>query len=95
VLASDQANKTLIYLPVYTTYTGTGSNTVYTLKGFAAFVVTGYKFPGANAPDWLNSANTCTGASQCISGYFTQAIIPYTGSMSGTYLGAAVIRITG
>jgi len=30
-----------------------------------------------------------------INGYFTQGIIPDTGSMGGTYLGAAVIRITG
>ena len=30
-----------------------------------------------------------------INGYFTQGIIPSTGSLGGAYLGAAVIRITG
>jgi Flp pilus assembly protein TadG len=49
----------------------------------------------ALAADWLNPANQCKGSSKCINGYFAQNIVPYTGSMSSTYLGAAVIRITG
>ncbi len=44
---------------------------------------------------WLEPSNQCSGSNKCINGYFTQEIIPYTGSMSSTYLGAAVIRITG
>ena len=31
-----------VYLPVYSSVTGSGSNTTYTLAGFAAFVVTGW-----------------------------------------------------
>jgi Flp pilus assembly protein TadG len=38
--------KTPIFMPVYTTVTGTGSNAVYTLDGFAAFVVTGWDVGG-------------------------------------------------
>jgi Flp pilus assembly protein TadG len=94
-LASDRAGKTVIYLPVYTSISGTGAGSVYTLKGFAAFVVTGYHLPGASAPDWLNPSNDCSGSDKCINGYFTQGIIPDTSSLGGTYLGAAVIRITG
>jgi hypothetical protein len=50
---------------------------------------------GASATDWLMPSNQRSGSNKCINGYFTQDIIPYTGSMSSTYLGAAVIRITG
>ena len=74
--------------------TGTGSNTVLTLKGFAAFVVTGYSLPGFSASDWLKSANnTCS--YKCIDGYFTKALIPGTASEGGTYLGAAAVGLSG
>jgi Flp pilus assembly protein TadG len=92
-LASAYASKSAVYIAVYTEITGTGAGSVYTLKGFAAFVVTGYAVPSASAPDWLNPANTCS--NKCITGYFTQAIIPSTSSLSGTYLGAAIIKVTG
>jgi hypothetical protein len=39
-------NKTPIFLPVYTTATLNGTNTIYTLDGFAAFVVTGWNVGG-------------------------------------------------
>jgi Flp pilus assembly protein TadG len=96
-LASAQASRTVIFLPVYTSYTATGSNTVFTLKGFAAFVVTGYHLPSVSVSDWLNSKNDCTGSHKCINGYFTQALIPATGGAGGVgqYLGAAVIGLTG
>ncbi len=95
-LANAQASRKVIFLPVYTSYTGTGNNTVFTLKGFAAFVVTGYSLPGFSASDWLKQANNnCT--FKCIDGYFTKALIPATGGANegGTYLGAAVIGLTG
>lgn len=94
-LAAAYASKSVVYIAVYTKITGTGANSIYTLKGFAAFVVTGYKLPGASASDWLNPAKNCSGSNKCINGYFTQGIIPSTGSLGGSYLGAAVIRITG
>jgi hypothetical protein len=94
-LAADQASPTLVYLAVYTSVSGTGSGAVYTLKGFAAFVITGYLLPSVSASDWLNPANNNNCSNTCIDGYFTQGIIPYTGSLSGNYLGAAIIRLTG
>jgi hypothetical protein len=83
----------VVYLAVYTKITGSGANAVYTLKGFAAFVITGFQLPSLSATDWLNPANKCT--NKCIEGYFTQGIVPYDSSLSGTYLGAAIIRLTG
>jgi Flp pilus assembly protein TadG len=94
-LAADWAAKSVVYIAIYTTITGSGSNSVYTLKGFAAFVITGYSLPGASASDWLNSANNCSGSNKCINGYFTTGIMPDGSSPGGAYLGAAVIRITG
>ena len=94
-LAKAQASKSVVFIAVYTKITGTGANSVYTLKGFAAFVITGYSLPGASASDWLNSANNCKGSDKCINGYFTQGLIPDGSSPGGAYLGAAVIRITG
>ncbi|WP_332643947.1 TadE/TadG family type IV pilus assembly protein [Aeromicrobium sp.] len=37
-----RTNATPIYLPVYSSASGSGSNMTYTLEGFAAFVVTGW-----------------------------------------------------
>lgn len=93
-LSAARASRKPIFLPVYTTYTGTGSNVVFTLKGFAAFVVTGYSLPGFSASDWLKSANnTCS--YKCIDGYFTKALIPGASSEGGTYLGAAAVGLSG
>jgi hypothetical protein len=45
--------------------------------------------------DWLNPANTCSGAEYCLTGYFVQGVIPATGSLAGTDLGVSVIDLTG
>ena len=95
-LVAAQASRKAIFLPVYGKTTGTGSNTVFTLKGFAAFVITGYSLPSFSASDWLKSSNnTCS--YKCIDGYFTKALVPGTGgaASSGTYLGAAAIGLSG
>ena len=95
VIAADQANRTLIFIPVYVAISGTGANGTYTLKGFAAFVITGYHLPGFKATDWLNPANDCKGSSFCINGYFTQGLVPDPGTIGGPNLGADVIQLTG
>jgi Flp pilus assembly protein TadG len=95
-LIAAQASRKAIFLPVYGNTTGTGSNTVFTLKGFAAFVITGYSLPSFSASDWLNASNnTCS--FKCIDGYFTKALVPSSGGTgsSGTYLGAAAIGLSG
>lgn len=95
VLAADQANKTLVFIPIYVSVTNPGTNAVYTLKGFAAFVITGYNLPGFFASDWLNPANNCKGSNKCINGYFTQGLIPDPGTIGGPNLGADIIQLTG
>jgi hypothetical protein len=96
VISNAYTNKTVVYLPVYSSITGTGSNVTYTLLGFAAFVITGYHITGSfKANDWLNPANNCTGNNFCIDGYFTHGLIPSTGLPGGQNLGASIISLTG
>jgi Flp pilus assembly protein TadG len=95
VMAAAQASKSIVFLPIYVSQTGTGNNGRYTLKGFAAFVITGYSLPGFFASDWLNPANNCKGTDKCINGYFTQGLIPASGTIGGTDLGARIIKLTG
>jgi Flp pilus assembly protein TadG len=89
------STKSLIFIPVYVSVSGTGANATYTLKGFAAFVVTGYHMPSFKQSDWLNPANDCKGSSTCLNGYFTQGLIPSTGALGGTNLGASIIKLAG
>jgi hypothetical protein len=52
--------KTPLFLPVYTSSTLSGTNTVYQLDGFAAFVVTGWDV-GGGVNQWnLNGSNVPT-----------------------------------
>jgi putative Flp pilus-assembly TadE/G-like protein len=100
VLSTSRANKSVIFVAVYVSVSNPGSTASYQLKGFAAFVVTGYHMPGFKAGDWLNSSNDCTGNDFCLNGYFTTALIPAalipTGSgIGGLNLGADIIRLTG
>jgi Flp pilus assembly protein TadG len=93
-LSAAYTSRKAILLPVYTKVSGTGSNAVFTLKGFAAFVVTGFSLPGFTVSDWLNPANSnCS--YKCIDGYFTKALIPGGNSGSGAYLGASGFGLTG
>ncbi len=94
-LAAAVAGRVPVEIPVYAAVTGTGSGAVYTLKGFAAFVVTGYQLPGAAASDWLDPANDCTGSDVCINGFFVRALIPASGAVGGPDLGATEIKLSG
>jgi Flp pilus assembly protein TadG len=95
-LQSDQQNETLVFLPVYSAISGTGSGVTYTLLGFAAFVITGYHITGSfQAKDWVTNKFPCTGSNFCISGYFTQGLIPSTGGLGGKGLGATIVKLTG
>ena len=94
VLQNAQQSQIPLLVPVYVSE-NTGPNT-FALQGFADFVVTGYNLqPGLFEPDWLDSANTCTGTNYCLTGYFVQGVIPSTGSFAGPSLGASVINLTG
>jgi len=97
VIQNAYTYRTLVFLPVYSAISGTGSNVTYTLLGFAAFVITGYHITGSfKANDWLNPANNCKGNNFCIDGYFTQGLIPSTGGLGGgNGLGASIVKLTG
>ncbi len=94
-------NQTIVYVPVYSSVVLQGNNTVYTLDGFAGFVITGYRVPGqkgfASEPDWLNPSLLCSPPTTCIDGVFTQGLIPASSlpQGSGNNLGAEFIRLTG
>ena len=74
-IATAQAQHSTLIVPVYSRCTHGGTSS-YTLKGFAAFVVTGYSLPGSSASDWLNPANSCSKNQVCVNGYFTRDLIP-------------------
>lgn len=78
-LFDDAQNRSLIYVPVFTTVTGCCGNSVYNLLAVYGFVVTGYNIPGSSFTsytDWLKSTNSCTGSTYCIDGYFVQTNVP-------------------
>jgi Flp pilus assembly protein TadG len=93
-LSSAYASRRAVLLPVYTKVSGTGSNAIFTLKGFAAFVVTGYSLPGFSASDWLNPLNNSC-SYKCIDGYFTKALVTGASNGGGTYLGASGLGLSG
>lgn len=98
-LAALIASRTPIGIPIFQDKTGGGSNGRYTLEGFAAFVVTGYHLPAMHPkdqPSWLTGTSTCTGNEDCIYGYFTEALVEWSGSFgSAPSLGATVIKTIG
>ncbi len=95
VLTNARTSRTTVYLPVYDGAGGTGHGGYYHLKGFAAFVVTGYALPGFSAPSWLTGKDYCKGTRKCIYGYFTQGLIPSAGATGGSPMGASVVSLTG
>jgi Flp pilus assembly protein TadG len=94
-LANAVTSRAPLIVPVYVSMTGSGSTAVFTLKGFAAFVITGYQLPGMSASDWLNPANNCKSTSKCINGFFARALMPTTTPIGGPDLGAHEVKLSG
>jgi Flp pilus assembly protein TadG len=96
LLVNAQSNQQLLYVPVYASYDGHGSNATYTLQGIAAFVVTGYNFSNFQVADRITGQVPCdTPGVTSVSGYFVQGLIPDPGILGGTNLGVGVIKLTG
>ncbi|MFC4058823.1 pilus assembly protein TadG-related protein [Planomonospora corallina] len=95
VLAEVRADRTVTYLPVFRAVAASGQNTVYTVEGFAPFVITGYALSGASAPSNLTGEQHCTGSDKCVYGYFTRSLMPARGSVGGPDLGASVVTLIG
>lgn len=82
-----------IYLPIYDGFSGTGNGGTYHLKGFAAFVLTGYSLPGMRQQSWLTGKYPCNGQDKCLSGFFTKGLVPGGGALGGVYMGAASVQL--
>jgi len=50
----------VVLVPVFDSTTGTGTNTIYSIVGFVAYRIAGYRFPGdQSTPRPCNSPDTC------------------------------------
>ncbi|MFB9880783.1 pilus assembly protein TadG-related protein [Planobispora siamensis] len=95
VLADLRGDGALTYLPIFRAVAGTGQNTVYTIEGFAPFVITGYALPGFSEASSLTGRRYCSGSDKCVYGYFTRALIPVKGTIGGPDLGASIVTLIG
>ncbi len=87
----------VIDVPVYDSATLNGNNGTYNVKGYAAFVLTGYWFTGQyREPSIVTGTNYCTGDKRCIYGFFTQDLTPTSGTIgTSPYMGVTVIQMSG
>ncbi|WP_394247964.1 pilus assembly protein TadG-related protein [Arthrobacter pityocampae] len=87
-----------VLIPIYTTSVLNGNRGTYTLKGFAAFQVTGYKFGGGPSVTSLDpEAPSCTGNCRGIQGYFKRFVSlddSLVTSPTAPNLGASVVRLS-
>lgn len=89
-------------IPLFDSNTGNGENTVYSLIGFAAFQVTGYKFSGSDehvdplAPQCLDAKGKKDGNCRYLAGYFTRFVSLEEGMSltSGPNYGGSVATLT-
>jgi hypothetical protein len=86
---------TTVLLPVYSDKGGTGSSGWYTIRGFAAFQVLGWNFPGMS---WNNQSYPdaqCKGTCKGLIGKFKSFVsLDDTFTLGGENLGASIITLT-
>ncbi|MGN9812304.1 pilus assembly protein TadG-related protein [Micromonospora sp. BQ11] len=68
-----------------------GAGDPYTVRGFAAFVVTGFTLPGHTAGD----ASCGDGVDAYVCGHLTEQLLPGGGTIGGPDLGARVVALIG
>ena len=87
----------IVNIPIFDRTNGlNGANGEYHIAGFAAFYLTGYRFPSANAPSIVSGVRPCGGPDHCISGFFTTDPTPSGGTIgSGPSLGSTVVQMSG
>ncbi len=87
----------IINVPVYDSATLNGNNGTYNVKGYAAFVLTGYWFTGQyREPSIVSGTNYCKGDERCIYGFFTQDLTPASGTIgSSPNMGVTVVQMSG
>lgn len=82
---------TIVLIPVFNQYAGSGNNAQYWVYGYAAFKLTGYRYPGVEV-----NASEC-GSNNCVKGYFTQFVdLDNVADFSATApdLGSAIVKLT-
>ncbi|WP_256468626.1 pilus assembly protein TadG-related protein [Pseudarthrobacter sp. SSS035] len=84
-------------IPLFDSNSGNGNNTVYSLIGFAAFQVTGYKFGGPSVTHVDPAAPSCTGNCRGLQGFFARFVSLGEYSLSqggGPNYGGTVVALT-
>lgn len=84
-------------IPLFDSNSGNGNNTVYSLIGFAAFQVTGYKFGGPSVTHDDPAAPSCTGNCRGLQGFFARFVSLGEYSLSpggGPNFGGTVVALT-
>ncbi|MEV0720358.1 pilus assembly protein TadG-related protein [Asanoa sp. NPDC050611] len=81
-----------IAVPVFARVSDDGG---YTVRGVAAFVVTGWRLPDSVEPSPRLGRDCPEGASTCVFGYFTRAVVPGGGAVGGPDLGAQITTLIG
>jgi hypothetical protein len=84
-----------LYIPVYDGVTGTGANIEYHIVGYSAFVLTGYRLPGATEKSWLTGEKICSGNDFCLAGYFISGLVPPGSGTGGANFGTKVVTHVG
>ncbi|MDN4610767.1 Tad domain-containing protein [Arthrobacter burdickii] len=87
-----------VLIPIYSSSVLNGSRATYTLRGFAALQITGYKFGGGPSVTHLDpAAPNCTGNCRGIQGFFTRFVSLDDGlvtSPTAPNLGASVVGLS-
>ena len=95
--ALDASLGTVVYVPVFDATNGlNGTNGAYSVAGYAAFFMTGYYLGSVKQQSMVTGRYPCSGSDRCISGFFTQGLVPQggtVGSGSTTNMGATVVGL--
>ena len=95
--ALDKSLGTAVYVPVFdSTNDLNGNNGAYNVAGYAAFFMTGYYLGSVKQESMVTGAYPCSHDDRCISGFFTQALVPQGGSIGNdptTNMGATVVGL--
>ena len=89
---------TVVLIPFFDEFRGTGSGAEYHVAGFGALYVTGYNFAGLYKWDSEYSGlPVCTGEDRCIEGYFIEDWVAEDdgGGLGGTDFGVVIVKFVG
>lgn len=86
---------TTVLLPVYEDKGGSGSTAYFTIRGWAAFKVLGWRFPGTSYNNTVYTGARCTSPCRGLIGQFiTFVSLDNRFTSGGPSLGSSVVRLT-